>query len=144
MTKQCHFLPTTFAGGTCRHAFLSLIVPQLTVSVIPDARLSLMEVRRPTEFNDLMVVILFLGILTDRSKEYRGNAEWAQNEDVRLNPESIAKVSLTFLMLMHPIEVRALSSVVSLSCKPRSLRLDLGARFTSRAREMVNCSERKY
>jgi len=31
------------------------------------------------------------GIITDRSRAMRNNPEWEQNEDVRLNPDSIAK-----------------------------------------------------
>ncbi|EAU83574.2 short-chain dehydrogenase/reductase SDR [Coprinopsis cinerea okayama7 len=35
-------------------------------------------------------VIIDGGILTDRSRQYRNDPKWEQNEDVRLNPESIA------------------------------------------------------
>lgn len=48
------------------------------------------------------------GILTDRSKGYRNDPEWERNEDVRLNPESIAKVSLS----SNAVEACRLTSLV--------------------------------
>lgn len=48
---------------------------------------------------------MYPGIITERSKSLRNNPEWEANQDVRLSPDSIAKVrrcsQLVNLKLMH-------------------------------------------
>lgn len=74
------------------------------------------------------VIILtyrYEGIITDRR---RGNdPEWEKNEDVRLNPESIAKVCLSILLSAFPDLRRCSVPVIFVLGRPGSFCLDLGA-----------------
>lgn len=56
-----------------------------------------------------------IGILTDRSRSFRNDPAWEQNPDVRLSPESIARVCLSLSIFTVSLFNICLS-IYSLTC----------------------------
>lgn len=63
-------------------------------------------------------------IVTDRVRERRNDPTWEQNEDVRLSPESIAKVR--YITLSHHLYDAKSRTVLSLPRESGPHRVDLG------------------